>query len=70
MPGKPKKLTSVHLARAHALVDAGYRLKDVAARFGVTPSQLNRYGVRARPRSAEEKKAPGRERMGRGCSLR
>ena len=68
MPGKPNKLPPEHLARAQALVDAGYRLKDVAARFGVTPSQLNRYGVRARPRQAEEK-VPGRARTGRGGSL-
>ena len=65
MPGKPKRLRPEHLARAQALVDSGYRLKDVAARFGVAPSQLNRYGVRARPRPAEEEKAPGRERTGR-----
>ena len=69
MPGKPRRLTGEQLARAQALVDAGYRLKDVAARFGMAPSQLNRYGVRARP-GTPEKKAPGRERMGHGGSLR
>ena len=65
MPGKPQKLPPEHLARAQALVDAGYRLKDVAARFGVTPSQLNRYGVRARP-AGGEKKEPERQGRGRG----
>ena len=69
MSGKPRKLSGGQLARAQALADAGYRLKDVAARFGVTPSQLNRYGVRARPAPAGEKEAPGRERLGRGGSL-
>ena len=64
MSGKPRKLTEGQLARAQALAHAGYRLKDVAARFGVTPSQLNRYGVRARPTPAEEKEAPGRQRLG------
>ena len=68
MSGKPRKLTGEQIERAQVLADAGYRLKDVAARFGVTPSQLNRYGVRARP-TPEEEKAPGRERMGRGGGL-
>jgi transposase-like protein len=66
MSGKPKKLPPEHLARAQALVDAGYRLKDVAARFGVASSQLNRYGIRVRPTPAEEKKEPVRQRRGRG----
>jgi hypothetical protein len=41
----------------------------MAARFGVTPSLLNLYGVRARPAPVEEKKAPKHERMGRGDCL-
>lgn len=63
MPGKQRKLTDGQLARAQALVDEGYRLKDVAARFGVTAAQLNRYGVRVRPAPAEKGEAPGRERQ-------
>jgi hypothetical protein len=54
MPGKPKKLTREQLARAQALVDAGYKVQDVAARFGVKTSQLNRYGVRRRPAHARK----------------
>ena len=49
MSGKPQKLTREQLARAQVLVDGGYKVKDVAARFGVNTSQLNRYGVRRRP---------------------
>ncbi|MFL6336299.1 MAG: helix-turn-helix domain-containing protein [Pyrinomonadaceae bacterium] len=59
VPGKPKRLTDEQLAHAQRLVDDGYRLKDVAARFGVTASQLNRYGVRWPSREGEEPAARG-----------
>ena len=70
MAGKPRKLSEWQLARAQVLADAGYGLQDVAARFGVTPSQLNRYGVRVRPAPAEEEnKAPKLERVRCGGGL-
>lgn len=58
--GKPKKLSDEQVERAQRLVDDGYRLKDVAARFGVTSAQLNRYGVKRRPTYAKREESTPR----------
>ena len=65
-PGKPKRLIREQVERAQRLVDLGYKLKDVAARFGVAAAQLNRYGVRRRPSGAKEKKVVPRGTGGKG----
>lgn len=66
------KLTAEQVEAAQRLVDGGYRLADVARRFGVTSATLNNYGVhvaaakrgvtrasRTRPRGVSESRGAG-----------
>ena len=53
MPGKPRKLTDEQVERARKLVEEGYQVKDVEARFGVKTGTLYHYGIRA-PESSKK----------------
>ena len=49
----PKKLTPEQVERARKLVEDGYQIKDVEARFGVSKGTLCNYGIRA-PESSKK----------------
>lgn len=48
---KRRTLTEEQIEKARKLVEEGYLVKDVAARFGVTAHCLHHYGIRAPERS-------------------
>jgi transposase-like protein len=58
MPGKKRLLTPEQIERARQLVEAGYRIGDVARRFGVKTDRLVAYGIRT-PKAGEGAKAKG-----------